>query len=323
MPSDHVVWQCRSPRTSARATSGGTGPRKEPSRSSGGTHGRPSAAKTPASSAASGSGPSEATHSGEPVARTSAVPNDASDATTSSTGTPSSVTPTSGATRATISGSSANRSRTASPSSDATTTERWVEPSAQRLGSPAGTPPSGLCDLPDDCLRPWQEQRLRRSGCGPDERVEDPRLGLRPDSRRLAQAAGGGSSSELLDARDSERAPDVRDTCCTEPDQPAECGELGGDRPFELSQLRELARLDELAQAALDAGTDAAQLADAAGAHELRNRRRQRADQLGGASVGARRVGIRLGQLEQRRVLVELRGDGAIVEHGGRVGITA
>src|SRR5581483_8218374 len=110
-PSDHVVCTCRSPRISSRETSSGTSDVGTPSRSSGGTNGRPRRSKTPASSGASGSGSSAATHSGEPVARTSAVPNASGDATWSSTGMPSTVTPTFGATIATISGTESSSLR--------------------------------------------------------------------------------------------------------------------------------------------------------------------------------------------------------------------
>src|SRR5581483_823765 len=141
-PSDQVVWQWRSPRICPSSTSGGGGPAGSPSRSSGGANGRPSAANTPASSAASGSGSSAPTHSADPVARTSAVPNDEAGATTSSTGVPSTVTPRWGATSATISGRDANARRTGSGSSAATATASLLELSRQRRGSPAGTPPS-------------------------------------------------------------------------------------------------------------------------------------------------------------------------------------
>jgi hypothetical protein len=42
LPSDQVLWQCRSPRTSLNATSRGSSPRNRLSRSSGGHHGTPS-----------------------------------------------------------------------------------------------------------------------------------------------------------------------------------------------------------------------------------------------------------------------------------------
>src|SRR5690349_16226552 len=92
-PSDQVVWQWRSPRMSASSTSGGGSPRNGASRSSTGQNGIPSARYTPSSSGASGSDSSAATYSRDPVARTSSVPNRPGSATTSSTGTPSTVTP--------------------------------------------------------------------------------------------------------------------------------------------------------------------------------------------------------------------------------------
>src|SRR5690349_6123704 len=132
---------------SASSTSGGGSARNGASRSSTGQNGIPSARYTPSSSGASGSGSSAATYSRDPVARTSSVPNRPGSATTSSTGTPSTVTPY--ARRAdrssteTIAGSASNAFSTgAALFAETTTANRSLESLARR-GSPAATPPSG------------------------------------------------------------------------------------------------------------------------------------------------------------------------------------
>src|SRR6478752_3950243 len=128
--------------SSTSSSASGT-PANGASRSSGGTHGSPSAANTPASEGASGSGPSDATYADEPVARTSSVPKRSGGATRRSIGTPSIVSPRIlGSTTATICGSAAKRSSTGAGSAAAQTTASRSQESRQRRGSPAGSPPS-------------------------------------------------------------------------------------------------------------------------------------------------------------------------------------
>ena len=124
----------------ARRARGGS-PRNGSSRSSGGHHGSPSARYTASSSGASGSGSSAATYAGAPVARTSAVPKRSGSATTSSTGTPSTVSPTarrsSCSITATICGSAAKRASTGAGSAAAHTTASRSHESRHRRTSPA------------------------------------------------------------------------------------------------------------------------------------------------------------------------------------------
>src|SRR5690348_4828260 len=133
---------------SATSTSSGGSPRNGASRSSGGTNGRPSAAYTPASVGASGSGPSASTYASEPVARSSSVPKRAGGATTRSTGTPSTVNPRARSITATICGSASNRASTAAGSADAQTTASRSQESRQRRGSPAIEPSSAAAMSP-------------------------------------------------------------------------------------------------------------------------------------------------------------------------------
>ena len=71
----------------------------------------------------------------------------------------------------------------------------------------------------------------------------------------------------------------------------------------------QVAGLDELAETRLDSGPDAAQLADPAGADELRDRHRGVAQTLCGTAVGPHAVRVGVRKLEQRREGIELRGD--------------
>ena len=69
----------------------------------------------------------------------------------------------------------------------------------------------------------------------------------------------------------------------------------------------QVAGLDELAEASLDGGADAADLPDPAGADELRDGHRGVAQDVRGTSVGAHAVGVGVRKLEQRREGIELR----------------
>src|SRR5438045_5098540 len=113
---------------------GGGSPRNGSSRSSGGHHGRPSCWYKLSSFPAAGSPPSASTYAREPVARRSSVPKRAGSATTSSTGTPSTVSPTqrrsARSTTVTISGDAANASMTSPGSAAAETTARSNDASA-------------------------------------------------------------------------------------------------------------------------------------------------------------------------------------------------
>src|SRR5581483_7830483 len=284
-PSDQVVWQWRSPRICPSSTSGGGGPAGSPSRSSGGANGRPSAANTPASSAASGSGSSAPTHSADPVARTSAVPNDEAGATTSSTGVPSTVTPRWGGDERDDLRQGrerpSHRLRVVGGDRDREPA-RAVAPATRVAGGDAA---ERVRDTLDERPRARQQQRACRGVIAALQCGENPRLRLGADAGRLAQPAGGRGGAELRGRPHAQRLPDLRRPPRAEPEQPPERGELRRDGALELAQLREPAGLDELAQPALDSGPDPAQLAHAPRTHELRDRRRCRPDQLGCAAV--------------------------------------
>ena len=150
------------------------------------------------------------------------------------------------------------------------------------------------------------------------QRREHLRLGRGADSRRLAQPAGFGRCAQLVRRTDPERAAERHEPLRAEPEIAAERHELGLDLALQLLELGDPARLDQLAQAALDTRPDAAQLARPSGAHELCHGRRRRADQVGGPAIGADAPVRGAGEVEQSGVGVERAGDLGVV-HGASV----
>ena len=306
---------------SAVSTSTGGSPSGGSSRNSGGHQARPSAAKTAASSGASGSGSSGATKAGAPVARSNAVPNRSGSAATSSTGTPSSVNPTARRSScsiiATICGSAANRASTADGSVDGTHDREplaRVAPPPHVAGHLAA---EELRDPADELPRLVEQQPALRPRLGlARERLEDPRLVLRADPGHGPQPAGGRGGAELLGGADAERAGDVDRPPGAEPEIAPEPHQARGEVALQLGELGDLPGLDQLAQPRLDPGPDPPQLTHPAGADELRERDRRVADRLGGAAVGARRVGVRIGELEQRGEGLQAVGDPGVVHRG-------
>jgi hypothetical protein len=148
------------------------------------------------------------------------------------------------------------------------------------------------------------------------ERLDQPRLGLRPDSGDAPQPAGGRRLAQLVGGADSERSRYLDRAFSAQAEIAAHADQIGGELTLELRQLGDPARLDELAQARLDPRADPAQLARAAGPHQLRDREPGTTDGLGRATVGASHVRVRLGELEQRRERVEAIGDLGVVHRG-------
>ena len=138
-------------------------------------------------------------------------------------------------------------------------------------------------------------------------------LGLGADAGHGAEAAFGGGLAQLFGGADAEGARDLDRAPRAEPEVAAEADEVGGELALELGELGDLAGVDELAQARLDAGADAAQVAHAPGLDELGHRGRHVANRLGGAPVGAGGVGVGLGKLKQRREGVQAVGDLRVV----------
>ena len=183
----------------------------------------------------------------EPVARTSSVPNRAGSATTSSTGTPSTVTPTARSLRAL----DARRRSAAAPRTGrapaAGVRRRARRPRAardesrQRRGSPATSPPSASAISPASAQRPVQRQPAPRPAAGPaaSSRLDELRLGLRADPGHAAQAARRGRGAELVGGADAERRADLdhprRARCPSRRPSPTSSGRA---RPLELGAAR-------------------------------------------------------------------------------------
>ena len=137
------------------------------------------------------------------MARTTAVPKRSGSATTSSTGTPSIVSPTARrslrSTSATIWGSSAKRASTGRRI-------RLRAHHGQALARVAPAPhvagrlaPQGVGDPADELPRAVEREPALRPRLGlARERREDLRLDLRPDPRHGAQPSGGRGLAELL-----------------------------------------------------------------------------------------------------------------------------
>ena len=136
-----------------------------------------------------------------------------------------------------------------------------VAPAAHVAGR---LPAEGRCDGAHE-LPPAVEQHCAlRSRLGlARERFEEPRLGLRSDAADRLQAPRGRRLAQLVGCPDVERLRDLDRALRAEPEVAAEADERRSELALELGQLRDRARLDELAQARLDPGPDPAQLAHA------------------------------------------------------------
>ena len=82
------------------------------------------------------------------------------------------------------------------------------------------------------------------------ERLQEPRLGLRPDARHGPQPACGRRLAELVGGADPERPSELHRALRAEPEVAAEADEIRGHLALELRQLGDLAGLDELARRA-------------------------------------------------------------------------
>ena len=138
-------------------------------------------------------------------------------------------------------------------------------------------------------------------------------LRLRPDPRHLLQPSRVSCLAQLRKRAHAEHASDLEHPLDRDAEEPSEPGQLRRDLALELLQLGDLTGLDQVEQPPLDPGPDPAQLAGAALPYELGDRRRGRADQVGRAAVGPRRVRLGARQLEQRGELIEPSGDLGVV----------
>ena len=107
--------------------------------------------------------------------------------------------------------------------------------------------------------------------------------------------------------------PELAHSLGREPEQARYADQLRERLGFELPQLGELARLEELLQPGLDPGADAGQLADTTGTNKLGDVDGRRSDQLGGPAIGAHGVVARPGEVEQCRKGFESLGKGRVL----------
>ena len=216
---------------------------------------------------------------------------------------------------ATICGSDAKRSSSGAGSAAGHTTASCSQASRQRRASPAGAPSRASATPPTSSQALVQEQRPAwtvRLLAG--QRIEQPLLDLRPDARHRAQPPGRRRLAQFVPRAYVQGAGDLERALGAEPEVEAEPDQVGPQLTLELGQLGDLAGLDQLAQAPLDARPDPPQPAHLAGADEAGHRELRRAHGLRGPPVGARGVGIRVRELEQRGEGLEALGDGRVVE---------
>ena len=135
--------------------------------------------------------------------------------------------------------------------------------SRQRRASPAASAPSASAMAPTSSRA--RLSRSPRAGTSSGSRAsasEQPRLGLLTDARDVAQPPGGRRLAQLVGGVDAERPGQLDRPLGGQPQVAPEADQLGRELALELGQLGDLPRLHQLAQARLDAGADATQLAD-------------------------------------------------------------
>ena len=312
---------------SSRVNSGGGSPRNGCSRSSGGHQGIPSCAYRDSSSVAGGNSPRPATYACDPVPITSSVPKRAGSATTSSTGTPSTVTPTARrslrSSTDTIAGSClecVEHPPRPSRRGHHREVERSIGPAARVAGNLAVNSRS---DLFEHLARPIQSQALRGLRLPfAFERGEEALLRLRSDPRNRCQPPFPRRHPELLGGGDAERFSDLDHPLRADAEKAAKPDEFGLHLAFELVELREVTGLDELAQARRDSRADPSQLLDAPCGNELGDRRLRLADRLRRSPIRARCVEPRAGEIEECGETLQPLSDRCVVE-GVRHGLVS
>src|SRR5205807_9677230 len=170
--------------------------------------------------------------------------------------------------------------------------------------------------------RTIQEQRAAAVRTLAREADADLALRFRPDSLHLAKSPGVCGRTQLVCSPDSQLAAERHHPLWAQADEASERDELRLDLALELFELAEPPGGDELLEAPLDARTDPAQLACAAGPHQLCDRGTRLADQLGRAPVCARRVVAGACELEQGGVRLQRLRDLCIL-HVGRATLPA
>ena len=321
LPSDQVLWQCRSPRICPGSTRAGGSPANGCSRSSGGHQGRPSAAIHADLVGRVG----QRLERGDVCGRARRA-DQLGPVALGLDGHQLDRHPLDGQPDRPALAALEQRDdlRQLGKAREHGTRLRRDADDRQQLGGVApaahvarGGAAERLRDAADELQRAIQQQSLSRPRLAlARERLEQPRLGLGADPRHRPQPALGRGVAQLGRGPHAQRAGELDTALGAEPEIAAETDEIGSELALELLELGDLARLDELAQPRLDPGADSAQPPHVAPAHELGDGQRRLPDRLGRAPVRAGRVRVRLGQLQQRSHRVQAVGDLAVV-HGG------
>ena len=290
------------------------------------TPGDPERAVDAASSGASGSGSSAATYAGAPVARTSAVPKrsrlggDELDRHAldrhpdGAPRAPARPPRRSGAARRSARARRTDPARRRPPRAARTRRASAARRRPARRRAASAMPA-------DELPRAIEQKRALRSRLAPRGRA--PRAAAPRSSARSPARSAAARPPPPRAARSGVRTPSACaisiERLALEPEVAAEADETGRQLALELGQLGDVARLDELAQPRLDPRRRSrAARAPCRLRTSSATGTGARADRLGGAAVGAGRVGIRLGELEQRRERVQpVRDPGVVHRRAG------
>ncbi len=196
--------------------------------------------------------------------------------------------------------------------------EAGVGPPA-RIAGDRTSQPAG--DLLHERTRPIEQEPAACPRSPAPEPLEDAGFRLRADARYRLEPTGERRRPELVGRPHVERAPDLEHSLRADAEQPPEADQLRLHLALELVELRDRARLDQLAEAGGYARSDPAELLHASGPDELGHRCLGLSHGLGRAPVRARRVAPGAGQVEEDgERLQALRDPGVVERSGGHAG---
>ena len=185
--------------------------------------------------------------------------------------------------------------------------------SAQRRGSPAGSPPSADAISSTSARARFRTSPRIGAGRGCSSRAEKGPLGLRADPGHLAEPACASRVAQLVRGADAEHTRELGHPRRAHPDEAAEAHELRLHLALELLELGDPSGLDQLLQACCDSRSDTTQLLNPLSADELVDRRPRLADRLRRATVRTGRVTPRVGEVEEHGEGLQPLGDRRIV----------
>ena len=133
--------------------------------------------------------------------------------------------------------------------SSGTTTAKRVERSQARRGSPAGSPPSAAATSPTRARARFRSMPRRgRAVASSPSPVSIRAAVFGPIPAHAVEPSGRCRLAQLRERADPERVAELAHPLRREPEQARHADELRQRLRLELLQLRQLARLDELAQ---------------------------------------------------------------------------